>query len=126
MDTVAAGFWGAFFGTAVLMLAVSLALFVRWRQRVALMAGLSALVSAGFVVAYLGWLPLETAVEARLLAYSAVIAAVSLGLMLLSLLGLLRFPASAPRSVLALALPGIAVIAIGWSLEPRPAFALGS
>jgi hypothetical protein len=42
MDPLAAGFWGAFFGTAALMLGVSLAAFARLQRRVALMAAHSA------------------------------------------------------------------------------------
>jgi GGDEF domain-containing protein len=92
---------------------------------VALVAGLSAVVSASFVAAYLGWLPLEGAAEARLLAHTAVLAAVSLALMLLALLGLLRAPGSARRVRSGLALPGAAVIVAGWLLEPAQALALG-
>src|SRR5262245_58836798 len=73
MDPIAAGFWGAFFGTAALMLALSLAAFVRSQKRVALLAGLAALISAGFAAAYLGWMPLDGAAEARVLAHVAVI-----------------------------------------------------
>jgi GGDEF domain-containing protein len=126
MDPIAAGFWGAFFGTAVLMLAISLAAFVRSQKRVALMAGFSALMSAGFVAAYLGWLPLSGDAEARLLAHAAVIAAVTLGLMLLSLLGLLRFAAAARRIAGALALVAVAVLVAGWLLAPAEALALSS
>ena len=59
MDRIAAAFWGAFFCTASLMLALSLAAFARSHRRVALMAGLTPIASAAFVIAYLGWLPLE-------------------------------------------------------------------
>ncbi|HYE41359.1 MAG TPA: GGDEF domain-containing protein, partial [Ramlibacter sp.] len=69
METLAAGFWGAFFCTATLMLVISLAAFARSHRRVALMAGLTSLASAVFAIAYLGWLPVpEGAVEARVLA----------------------------------------------------------
>src|SRR5690606_8828985 len=37
MDTVAAGFWGAFFGMATLMVALSLAAYLRLHKRVAIM-----------------------------------------------------------------------------------------
>ena len=43
METLAAGFWGAFFCTATLMLVISLAAFARSHRRVALMAGLTSL-----------------------------------------------------------------------------------
>ncbi|MDB5913441.1 MAG: putative rane protein, partial [Ramlibacter sp.] len=90
MDTVAAGFWGAFFCTSTLMLAVSLAAWARSQKRVALMAALTAFASAAFVIAYLGWLPIEGNAEARVLAHVAVGTAVALGAMLMSSLGLLR------------------------------------
>lgn len=126
MDPVAAGFWGAFFGTAALMLAASLVLFVQSQRRVALMAALSALVSAAFVAAYLGWLPLEGAAEARVLAHAAVLAAVVLGWMLLSLLGLVRLRAPALRTAGALLAAGAAVLLAGWLLDAGQALALGS
>jgi GGDEF domain-containing protein len=126
MDALAAGFWGAFFGTAVLMLALSLAAFVRSHRQVALMAGLSAVVSAAFVIAYLGFLPLEPATEGRLLAHVAMLAAVSLALMLLAMLGLLRQRASAQRIVAALVGLGLLVVGLGWTLAPEEALALSS
>jgi GGDEF domain-containing protein len=126
MDRLAAGFWGAFFGTAALMLAISLAAFVRSQRRVALTAGLSALVSALFVAAYLGWLPMTGAVEARVLAHVAMLTAITLALMLLSLLGLLRKTAAGLRLVAGLAAFAIAVTGLGWALPARQALALGS
>jgi GGDEF domain-containing protein len=124
MDAVAAGFWGAFFGTAVLMLAMSLVAFLRSHRRVALTAGLSAVVSAGFVMAFLGWLPVEGRVEARVLAHAAVISAITLGFMLLSLLGLLRFRKVARRVTIGIVVTGMAAIVAGWFLEPGQALAL--
>ena len=49
MHAVAIGFWGAFFGTAALMLVGALAAFAQSHHRVALTAALTALVSALFV-----------------------------------------------------------------------------
>jgi GGDEF domain-containing protein len=126
MDTLAAGFWGAFFGTAALMLALSLAAFARSHRRVALMAGLSAVVSAGFVVAYLGWLPLSATSEARVLAHVAIMTSVVLALMLASMLGLLRQKVLARRAYVLLLGAGAAVIATGWMLDPMQALALSS
>lgn len=127
MEILAAAFWGAFFGTAALMLAASAVAFARSLQRVALMAGLSALISALFVVAYLGWLPIASAqAEARLLAHVAVAAAVVLCLMLLSLLGRLRQPFVARRAYAALLGSASAVLAVGWMLEAAQSLALGS
>lgn len=127
MDTWAVGFWGAFFGTAGLMLAASLAAFARSLHRVALMAALSAIISAAFVVAYLGWLPVaDPDVQARLLAHVAVVAAVSLALMLLSMLGLLRRRDVGARAWRLLLGTGAAVIAVEWMLDPMQALVLGS
>jgi GGDEF domain-containing protein len=125
MDPVVAGFWGAFFGTAALMTALSLAAFLRSRKRVALMAALAALMSAGFAAAYLHGIPADATAQARLLAHVAVVATVAMALMLLSMLGLLRFPEKARSMVLRLALPGAVVIVAGWFLPPAEALGLG-
>ncbi len=132
MDTLAAGFWGAFFGTAALMLVASLAAFGRSLPRVAGRSALSALVSALFAVAYLGWLPLGGAgTQARALAHVAVGASVTLALLLLSLLGLLRPAERARRWAWVLPATGMLVLAAGWlagpvqALEGGSAFALG-
>jgi GGDEF domain-containing protein/drug/metabolite transporter (DMT)-like permease len=126
MHSLAAGFWGAFFGTAALMLLAALAVFLRSHRRVALMAGLSSLVSASFVVAYLGWLPVEGEAQARLLAHVAVFTSASLALMLLALLGLLRQPRQWRRLLAATA--GVAGVAIGagWLLDASQSLALSS
>ncbi|NML48193.1 diguanylate cyclase [Ramlibacter sp. G-1-2-2] len=126
MDALAAGFWGAFFGTAALMLLVSLAAYVRSHRRVALMAGLSALMSAAFAIAYLGFLPLEPGPEARVLAHVAMGVASVLALMLLSMLGLLRQGARAQRAFAGLGGFALAVIVVGWLLRPEQALALSS
>ena len=127
MDAVSAGFWGAFFCAVALMLAGSLAAFFRSLQRVALTAALSSLISALFVVAYLGWLPLGDAnAQARFLAHLAIVSTTALGLMLLALLGLLRQRRRARfivQSVLSLA---VAVMLGGWALEPQEALTLSS
>jgi GGDEF domain-containing protein len=126
MNNVAAGFWGAFFCTATLMLVISLAAFRRSHRRVALMAGLTALFSAVFVVAYLGWLPVQGAAEARLLSHVAVVVAVTMALMLLSTLGVLRHTAGVRKPVAILVGLGAVVLAVSWLLEPGQALALGS
>jgi GGDEF domain-containing protein len=126
MNSLAAGFWGAFFGTAVLMLVLSLAAFARSHRRVALMAGLSAIVSAAFVSCYLGLLPIEGALEARVLAHVAMVTASSLALMLLSMLGLLRQRGTARRATSGLCALALLVVALGWALRPEQALALSS
>jgi GGDEF domain-containing protein len=126
MDTVAAGFWGAFFCTAALMLVISMAAFLRSHRRVALMAGLTSVFSAAFVVAYLGWLPLEPRTESRVLAHVAVLTAVTLALMLMSTMGMLRQTTLGRPAVASLVGAGAAVLAIGWMLDPAQALALSS
>jgi len=126
MTVAAAGFWGAFFGTAALMLVISLAAFARSQRRVALMAGLTSLTSAAFAVAYLGGLPVEGAAEARVLAHVAVGAAVLLALMLMSTFGMLRQHAVGRAAVSMLLTAGGLVLAAGWLLEATPALALSS
>jgi GGDEF domain-containing protein len=126
MDRVAAGFWGAFFCTATLMLVISLAAFARSQRRVALMAGLTSVTSAGFVVAYLGWLPIEGAAEARLLAHVAVASAVLLALMLMSTFGMLRQRAVGRTALLVLLTAAGLVLLAGWMIEPGEALAASS
>ncbi len=127
MGLLAAGFWGGFFCAVTLMLAGSLAAFFRSLQRVALTAALSSLISALFVVAYLGWLPLGgPATQARVLAHVAIVSASALGLMLLAMLGLLRRPREARRIGLSVLALGAAVVLAGWLLEPLQALALSS
>jgi GGDEF domain-containing protein len=127
MDALAVGFWGAFFASAALMLAGSLAAFARSLRRVALTAALSSLVSALFVVAYLGWLPIgDPGVEARLLAHLAVFTAVVLGLMLLAMLGLLRDRARAGAARVGMIAAAGAVLGAGWLLDATDSLALCS
>jgi GGDEF domain-containing protein len=126
MDKVAVAFWGAYFGAVALMLAASLAAFVRSSQRVALTVALSALLSGLFVVAYLGWLPVEGAALQRVQAHVAVGATVMLGLMLLSLLGMLRRRELARRAYAFMVSAGVAVLALGWLLEPLESLVLSS
>ncbi|NML48194.1 GGDEF domain-containing protein [Ramlibacter sp. G-1-2-2] len=126
MDRVAAGFWGAFFCTAALMLLMSLAAFVQSHKRVALMAALTSLVSAAFVVAYLGWLPIGLEVEARVLGHVAVVAAIALALMLMLMLGMLRRGAVNQRALVPVLATGALAIVVGWLLEPTQQLALGS
>jgi GGDEF domain-containing protein len=127
MDTVSAAFWGAFFGTVGLMLAGALFAFARSLQRVALSAAMSALVSAFFVVAYLGWLPVGNEnVQARLLAHVAIATSSLLAFLLLAMLGLLRGRGTARRAARGLAIVAATVILVGWALEPVQAMALSS
>jgi GGDEF domain-containing protein len=127
MDSIAIGFWGAFFGSVGLMLAGSLAAYVRSLRRVALTAALSSVVSALFVVAYLGWLPVgDDSVQARLLAHVATLTSVVLAMMLLAMLGALRKREAARSIWRGMATAAVLVVAAGWLLEPTQSLELSS
>jgi len=124
MNNFSAAFWGAYFGAVALMLAASLAAFVRSLQRVALMAALSALASGLFVVAYLGWLPVDGAARYRVQAHVGVAVTVLLGLMLLSLLGLLRRREAAQRAYALMSTGAAATLGVGWLIKPLESLVL--
>jgi GGDEF domain-containing protein len=126
MDKVAVAFWGAYFGTVALMLAASLAAFAHSLQRVALVAALSSLMSGLFVIAYLGWLPLETNAMHRVQAHVAVGATVILTLVLLFLLGLMRRRRVARHVMALLSACGAVILGVGWLLEAVEAMVLSS
>ncbi|MDB5956337.1 GGDEF domain-containing protein [Ramlibacter sp.] len=125
MDPIAAGFWGAFFGTAALMLGISLAVFVRTRRQVALSAAFSAVVCAVFVAACLGWLSANSVHQDRLVALIAPLSAGALSPMLLALLGLLRQRRPTLRVASITMALALAVVAAGWMLAARQALILG-
>jgi GGDEF domain-containing protein len=126
MSAIAIAFcWGAFFGTVLLMLAGALAAFIASHQRVALGAALTAVVSALFVLSFLGWLPLgPEAVQDRVLAHVGIFSATMLGLMLLTDLGLLRDRDS--RRIVLARMTAVAAltVAVSWLVPPWPALAL--
>jgi GGDEF domain-containing protein len=125
MDPIAAGFWGAFFGTAALMLGISLVVFLRTRRQVALTAAFSAVVSAVFVAACLGWLSAGGTQQDRLVAHVAPLSAGALAPMLLALLGLVGQRRPTARVVgISLALAFI-VVGVGWFLDAPHALLLG-
>ncbi|HEY8359908.1 MAG TPA: diguanylate cyclase [Ramlibacter sp.] len=126
MDKVAVGFWGAFYGMATLMLVLSGAAYLRLHKRVALMAGLTSIFAGTFTLVHLGWLPLEEATEARVLAHVSIATAVTLALMLMSTLGMLRRRAVGRPAVAMLFGAGAVMLAIGWVLPPRQAVVLST
>ena len=90
-DGVIGFIWGAYFGTVALMLAGALAAFAQSHHRVALAAGLTALLSALFIASYLAGLPVaDPDLEVRLVALVGLFSATMLQLMLLVDLGVLR------------------------------------
>jgi GGDEF domain-containing protein len=124
MDKVAVAFWGAYFGTVALLLAASLAAFAHSLHRMAVIGALSALLTALFVVASLGWLPVGEAAQHRAQAHVVVLAAMTNGMMLPSLLGLLRQREGARRAYALMLGSGAAVLAAGSLLEARHAMIL--
>jgi GGDEF domain-containing protein len=127
MTAIAIAFsWGAFFGTVLLMLAGALAAFAASHHRVALGAALGAVVSAFFVVCFLGWLPLGApGMQDRVLAHVGIFSATMLGLMLLADLGLLRDRGRRHRVLARMLAVAALAVAVSWLLPPWPALALG-
>jgi GGDEF domain-containing protein len=126
VDTIAVGFWGAFFGAISLALAAALLAFTRSARRVAFTGSLAAALSAAFVLVYLGWVPVQQPESLmRLQAHVAALCAGILGLLLFRLLGLLREPARA-RTTIGLVIVLMAVATGGgWLLSPEGALGLG-
>jgi len=85
------GFWGGYFGATGLTLAGALFAFSRHLHRIALNGAIATIVSAGFVLAFLGALPIDEGANLqRFLGVVCVAVAFTLFYMLLSVLGLLR------------------------------------
>jgi GGDEF domain-containing protein len=124
MQPIAAGFWGAFFGTAALMLSISLAVFLRTRRRVALIAGLTAVGSALFVAGFLAWLPEQGDGLSRAFALVVALTTAALVPMLLGLLGMLRQRRMVWRTWCGSFAAAGVLIAVGWLLAPIRALAL--
>ena len=124
MDKLAIGFWGCYFGTAALMLAGAAVAFSKSLRRISLNAALSAIASSFFVVAFLGWLPIDdAAVLARFLAHVAMLVGSLLAYLLFTMLGVLKsgkFQRLARQGLCGLA---IAVLGTGWLLPPMQSLA---
>ncbi|MDO9404458.1 MAG: GGDEF domain-containing protein [Polaromonas sp.] len=127
MEKLAIGFWGCYFGTTALMLAGSALAYGKSLHRISINAAVSALASAFFVIAFLGWLPIANPDHlARFLAHVASIASSLLVYLLLSMLGVLRSPGVRRYAALALAVLALTLLGVGWALKPLQALALSS
>lgn len=127
MTVIVAGFWGAFFGTAALMVGGAVAAFVLALRRVAVMASGASLLYVAFVVSYLGMWPVAGDTQRlRIDATMFLLCAAPLGHLVLAMIGHMRVPAAARRWRLALYGGAIVLAGIGW-LQPAPvAFALST
>jgi GGDEF domain-containing protein len=127
MDPLVAAFWGAFFGTAALMVAGAFVAYLRALRRVALIAACASLLVVAFVACYLGLLPLADAgTRERVLANVFMLCAVLLGHMVLAMIGHLRDPLVAQRWRVGVYGFGAAVAGAGWLMPARMAFALST
>ena len=122
MESLAVGFWGAYYGTVCLLLGAALLAFRRSAQRVALTAAASAFMSGLFTAVYLGWLPLHGDALFRLKAHVAAICAAVLCVLLLAMLGVRRDR----RIPLAMGTLATGVVLAGWLMPARGAFLLAS
>lgn len=119
MEKLAIGLWGCFFGTVVVILAGAVLAYTRSLHRIAFNAALSALVSAFFVTAFLGVLPIsDVATLARFLALVATLVSALLTYNFFALLGVIRSREARQRTALTLASFGLAALLAGWRLQP--------
>jgi GGDEF domain-containing protein len=127
MDPLVAGFWGAFFGTAALMLAGAVVAWVRELRRVALVAASSTVTVVLFAVSYLGLVPFSgEAARVRMDANVFALCAALLGHLVLAMIGHLREPVRAHRRRAMLYGSSVVVALVGWLLAPWQAFVLSS
>ena len=122
MDSVAVGFWGAYYGTVGLLLGAALLAFRRSAQRVALTAAASAFMSGLFSVVFLGWLPLPENALFRLKAHVAILCAAVLCVLLLAMLGVRRDR----RIPVGMGILAATMVGAGWLMPARGAFLLGT
>lgn len=118
-------FWGGFFATVALLVGGGLAVFAQSKHRVALQSVVTALLTASYVVSYLGWLPgSDRFEELRLVSVVGIVTAILLGLLLLLDLGLLRERGTRAVVLRATALVIAAAVSLSWLVSPRQAVTL--
>src|SRR3954468_5966995 len=125
MQPLVAALWGAFFGTATLMIAGAVAAYLRDLKRVAVMAASASLLYILFVASYLGLLPMPgDSFRLRFDANLFMFCAVLLGNLVLAMIGHMREPAAARRWRTALYCYGIVVAGTALLLPAADGFAL--
>ena len=127
MNTLSAGFWGSYFCVVALVMVGAVIAWLHGIHRVARNAAISAAASGLFVVAFLGWLPMEDmADKQRLLGQIAAFTSTLLLYMLLFMLGHLRRQRVRGLARWVLALMAGAVVLAGTLLPAYQALVLGS
>lgn len=127
MDKLAIGLWGCFFGVVVGILTGSAFAYARSLRRIALNAAISAVMSALYVVAFLGMLPIADAQTLTVfLALVTMGVAVILTYLLLTILGLTKSHLMRQKTVAALCGLLLAALLAGWQLSDRDFLILGT
>jgi hypothetical protein len=120
MQAIAIGFWGAFFGCAALSLVGALLAFTRSARRVALTGSLAAMLSAGYALVFLGWIPVDdVALLHRLQATMAIASSAVLAVLLFMLLGTFRQRAAVATARRVVAVLAAVAFVLAWS-TPLP------
>ncbi|HEY8050802.1 MAG TPA: GGDEF domain-containing protein, partial [Ramlibacter sp.] len=114
MQPLVAGFWGAFFGAAALMVAGAVAAYIRALRRVAMMAGSASLLYVLLAACYLRIVPIDdAAVRLRVDSCVFLISTALFGQLVLAMVGHMREPAAARRWRTGFA--GYAIVVAGTS-----------
>ena len=121
------GLWGCFFGMTVIILGGAVAAYRRGLRRIAINAAFAAVVSAFYVVAFLGGFHLGDADDlARFLAHLSMLVAGFLTYQLLAILSLLKAMPARLKAVYGLTGLCAVTLGLGWALKPSQAFAISS
>ncbi len=127
MEKLIFGLWGCFFGMTVVILVGSVLAYLRNLRRISLNAALTALISAFYVVAFLGGIHIGDADNlARFLAHLTMLVAGFLTYQLLITLSLLKALRARERAAYTLVGACTLVLALGWVLPPLHALAISS
>lgn len=125
MQSIVAGWWGAAFGTAGLMMAGAVAAYLASLRRVALMAASASVLYTSFAASYLGVVfDVDAGARLRLDATMFMLCSVLLGHLVLAMIGHLRQPAAARRWRSGLYGFGILVTGSSWLAPAAQGFAL--
>lgn len=120
------GVWGAFFGAAAVALAAALLAFTRSARRVAMSGSVSALLSAAYVLVFLGWVPgLARDELERVQAITAIASAAVMAFLLFLLVGAFRRAESLRRTRLSIAAMAAVAVTLAWFVPAVDALLVG-